>query len=461
MTALQGVYGSRKQVMATKRVALYIRVSTAEQKIHGLSLETQRENLDAWAKRERAEIVGHYIDAGISARKKASVRPGLQQMLADVKANKIDLIVFTKLDRWFRNVGEYYKVQEILEQHHVDWKTIQEDYDTSTAAGRLKINIMLSVAQDEADRTSERIKVIFDSKRQRREPLTGNAPTGYRVEGKRLVKDENTEAAVNTFFRTYLSTGSISEAQDAASREHGLRLEYQLASKMLGSPAYYGHYYDVDDMCPPYITREEFDHIQAMRQRTVRKVKEDRVYLYSGLIVCGECGYRMGGRTNARNHVPLYNCPSCYVRKVCSNHTNLSERKIEAYIIDTIDLKLERYKVEYERLMKGVQEKSYRPEIANLRSKLAKLKTLYLNDLITLEEYKADQASMTARIVRLEELERPKKRPDFERLEAILVDRWKESYQELSRPHKRDFWRLLVKEIRLYADRHLDYDLNL
>ena len=81
-----------------------------------------------------------------------------------MRAGKIDIVVFTKLDRWFRNIAEYYKVQEVLETHNVNWKTIHEDYDTSTASGRLKINIMLSVAQDEADRTSERIKAVFDSK---------------------------------------------------------------------------------------------------------------------------------------------------------------------------------------------------------------------------------------------------------------------------------------------------------
>ena len=126
-----------------KRVALYIRVSTEEQAVHGLSIEAQTEALDAWAKSSEAIVVGHYVDAGISARKPASKRPELQRLLADIKKGNVDLIVFTKLDRWFRNIAEYYKVQEILEKHRVDWKTIHEDYDTSTASGRLKINIML------------------------------------------------------------------------------------------------------------------------------------------------------------------------------------------------------------------------------------------------------------------------------------------------------------------------------
>jgi len=444
-----------------KRVALYIRVSTQEQTIHGLSLEAQQASLDEWARREQVEVVGRYADPGISARKKAAKRPGLQRMLEDVRAGKIDLIVFTKLDRWFRNVGEYYKVQEILEQYHVDWKTIFEDYDTSTAAGRLKINIMLSVAQDEADRTSERIKVVFDSKRERREPLTGNCPTGYRIEGKKLVKDEKTQAAVEAFFRKFLASGSISEAQALAWEEHHLRIEYQLAGKMLDSPAYYGFFYGVDDMCPPYITKEEFDKIQNMRARTVRKSPTNRIYLFSGLIVCGECGYRMGGRTNRRGGTAFYNCPSRYIRKSCINGVNLAERKIERYIMDTIDLKLSQYRVGFEELRDREKGRNYQSEITAVKTKLSRLKDLYLNELITLEEYQTDQKPLKARLEELAEQAQPVKMPDFSRAEALLVQGWQAAYEDLDRASRRDFWRLLIKEIRIFSDRRIDYDLAL
>ena len=196
-----------------------------------------------------------------------------------MEAGGVDLIVFTKLDRWFRNISEYYKVQEILEQSGVDWRTIHEDYDTSTASGRLKINIMLSVAQDEADRTSERIKAINEMKRQKREPLTGDCMPGYKIEGKKYVKDPQLEAAVTGFFQTYLSRGSISAAIDEAERL-GLKLQYQRAHKMLDSTAYYGRYFDADGMTPPYITKEQFETIQTMRRRIVRKSPKNRVYIF-------------------------------------------------------------------------------------------------------------------------------------------------------------------------------------
>ena len=444
-----------------QRVALYIRVSTEEQKIHGLSLETQQANLEEWAKREEVAIVGRYADPGISARKKAAKRPGLQRMLEDVRAGKIDLIIFTRLDRWFRNVGEYYKVQEVLEQYHVNWKTIYEDYDTSTAAGRLKINIMLSVAQDEADRTSERIKSVFEMKREKREALTGNCPTGYRLEGKKLVKNEKVQEAVAAFFQKFLTSGSISETQDLVWEKYHFRIEYQLASKMLDSPVYYGFYYGVEDMCPPYITKEEFDRIQDMRKRTVRKVKDNRVYLFSGLIVCGECKYRMAGRTNTRGGTAFYNCPSRYIRKACSNSVNLSERKIEQYILDTIDRKLSQYRIDFDGLRNRKKERNYQAEAAAVKTKLSRLKDLYLEELISLEEYRRDQEPLKARLEALAEEAKPVKVPDFERAEALLSQNWQLAYKDLDRPSRRDFWRLLLKEIRIFPDRSIDYDLLL
>ncbi len=443
-----------------KRVFLYIRVSTEEQAIHGLSIEAQTAALEEWARSNRHKVVGVYIDAGISARKPASKRPELQRLLDDVRAGAGELIVFTKLDRWFRNIAEYYKVQEVLEKNHVDWKTIHEDYDTTTASGRLKINIMLSVAQDEADRTSERIKAINEMKRQKREPLTGDCMPGYKIEGKKYVKDPQLEAAVTGFFQTYLSRGSISAAIDEAERL-GLKLQYQRAHKMLDSTAYYGRYFDADGMTPPYITKEQFETIQTMRRRIVRKSPKNRVYIFSGLIVCGECGKRMGGRVNTNQESYYYNCQAHYIRNaVCSNRTNLVQRKIESFLLETIREKMEQQKAEL--AVRPLQkQRDYRGEIAVLRGKIDRLKDLYVNDLITLEQCRNDQRIYLDKIEALEKEASQTKTPNFEDAERILSTGWKTVYKSLKDEKKQEFWRLLIKEIRIYPDRHIEYDLRL
>lgn len=133
------------------RVALYIRVSGEEQKIKGLSLEAQQERLEAYARERGWVIVGIYIDAAKTARKNIHKRTDFQRMMDSVKRDEVDILLFCRLDRWFRSVADYYKIMEVLEAHNCDWKTTDEEYDTTTANGRLYINVKLSIAQNEAD----------------------------------------------------------------------------------------------------------------------------------------------------------------------------------------------------------------------------------------------------------------------------------------------------------------------
>ena len=444
-----------------KRVFLYVRVSTEEQAIHGLSIEAQTAALEEWARVNGHKVMGTYTDAGISARKPASKRPALQRLLADVQAKKGELIVFTKLDRWFRNIAEYYKVQEVLERCHVDWRTIHEDYDTSTASGRLKINIMLSVAQDEADRTSERIKAIMEVKRNKLEPLTGSCPPGYIIDGKRFIKDPVKEKAITAFFQKYMACGSLVRTFDYVQENFGLSLSYQNAHRMLSNPCYYGRYFGVDGMTPSYITKEEYDKIQTMRRHIVRKTEKNRTYIFSGLTFCGECGSRMGGRVNTNQESYYYNCTSHYMTgSGCDNNANLGERRIEAFLLETLRDKMEQWKVEAAKLYEQQQTRDYKNEIAALRTKLGKLKDLYLNDLITLEEYKTDQASYNSKIEALSAEGSAQKKPDFEMADKLLADGWEIAYHGMSQEQKQEFWRILIKQIRIYKDRHIEYDLN-
>lgn len=444
-----------------KPVLGYVRVSTDEQAIHGLSIEAQTAALESWAKANGCKLAGIYTDAGISARKPASKRPELQRLLKDVKAGKGGLIIFTKLDRWFRNIAEYYKVQEVLEQYHVDWKTIHEDYDTSSASGRLKINIMLSVAQDEADRTSERIKAVFDSKRAKHEALSGKAPLGYIVKNKKLVKDPKTQAMVEDLLKKFMSCGSMSETQQYVLDNYGVRINYQMLDKALRNPTYCGTAYGVGGMAPPYLTISQFEQIQNMRKRVVRKTKNDRVYLFSGLLVCGECGLRMASGTNKNSPVPFYKCRGHSTeRSGCGNRVCMNEKKLETYLLDCVDKEFQQYKADVEKLSAECSEKNYKPEISAIRTKIAKLKDLYLNDLISLEEYKADHAAFSARLEELLAKNQPVSKPNMETIENILHSGWRIDYESVERPDKRDFWRVIFKEIRIYPNREIDFDFN-
>lgn len=451
-----------KHFPPSTRLACYPRVSTEEQKRRGLSIEAQAVALRAWADRNGIKQVTFYNDAGNSARKPYHKRPAMVRLLEDVKAGKIDLIIFTKLDRWFRNIAEYYKVQEILDQHGVSWKAVQEDYDSSTASGRLKINIMLSVAQDEADRDSERIRSIMDSKRERREPLSGHVPTGYRIEGKKIVKDPETEAGIAAFFESFLAFRSVERAR-AAAAEKGVSISYQLASSMLAKTAYYGYYSGVEGMCPAYITLEQFQQIQASRRRTERRTEGDRTYLFTGLVFCAQCGRRFGSRAHmyytrqgGRRECVSYNCPGRYHHNDCENRVNIREAAIEEYLLENVGRELERYCYELERMAAaGPPPRDFDVERKQIKKKLSRLKDLYLNDIIDLELYRKDYEALNGELDALtaEEGRTPVRVSDPSRLLEMFSDGWQEMYQLLRREDKQAFWRMGIERIVVGTDR--------
>ena len=89
------------------RVALYIRVSTEEQAVHGLSVDDQKDSLKRWADENKHKVVDYYIDAGVSGRKSVSKRPELQRLLSDVESGRIGVnVAFLRPNACFLRFGE-------------------------------------------------------------------------------------------------------------------------------------------------------------------------------------------------------------------------------------------------------------------------------------------------------------------------------------------------------------------
>lgn len=451
------------------RVALYPRVSTEEQKRKGLSIEAQTAALETWAQSRGMIIVDYYNDAGNSARKPYNKRPAMVRMLEDVKSGKVDLIIFTKLDRWFRNIAEYYKVQEILDAHNVAWKAIHEDYDTTTASGRLKINIMLSVAQDEADRDSERIRAVFDAKRENLEPVTGHVPTGYIIEGKKILKDPALEQAISCYFETFMRYYSVEKARAEVQKTYGVSLSYQLSDAMLRKKAYCGTFNGVAGMCPQYITEEQYDQIQSNRRRIERVTNTNRSYLFTGLIFCPECGRRFGSRSHmymtksdGRHERIAYNCPGRYLHNDCQNRTNIGEVKIEEYLLANVDCELQRFIADIERLAASTAPaRDFSAERSALKKKLSRLKDLYVNDIIDLELYKKDYDGLNAQLDMLatDEAVAPAK-PNTKRLLELFVPGWQDIYSGLPRGEKQNFWRMSLDKIYVHPTRQITFSFR-
>ena len=140
-----------KKELMYKKAALYIRVSSETQVREGDSLGAQEESLRKFANAHHMQIVGVYADEGKTARKELHKRAAMKTLLSDLGQKGIEVILFIKMDRWSRNIKDYYKVQDVLDAHHVEWSCTEEDYDTKTTNGRLNLNIRLSVAQNESD----------------------------------------------------------------------------------------------------------------------------------------------------------------------------------------------------------------------------------------------------------------------------------------------------------------------
>ena len=450
----------KKEVDALVRVALYIRVSGEEQKIKGLSLEAQQERLEAYAKERGWLIAGIYIDAAKTARKNMHKRTQFQRMIASVKRDEIDLLLFCRLDRWFRSVADYYKVMEILQAHGCGWKTIDEEYDTTSANGRLYINVKLSIAQNEADICGERIDAVFDSKIAHGTVVSGKCPFGYRVnEEKRLEVVPEEAGIVQDAFNRFESTVSQRGTVKYIRETYGVNWCQMTFRRMLSEMLYTGIYdrggRHNENFCPPIISREQFDNVQSLLKKNARSAPSGRVYIFTSILKCVECNHNMVGHIAGRpDNLFYYRCNQHFQRGRCSHKVEAREDMIEKWLFKNLESELNRVRLEWEIKEAEKKKAALRTDKAALKRKLTKLKELYVNELIDIEEYKKDYNIYTAALRQLPEPaeEAP---PNFEAAEKLLQSDYKNIYNSLTREEKRTLWRSAISEIRIDSENNI------
>lgn len=436
------------------RVGIYIRVSTEEQARHGYSIESQKSRLIDWANENKYQIVDIYADEGKSARTKLSNRKELLRLLEDVKNNKIDRIIIWRLDRWFRNVADYYRIQDILDKHNVDWECSDEDYNTSTSNGRLYLNIKLSIAQNESDQTSDRIKFNFQNMVKNKRPISGALPIGYKVAGekqnKRVVKDPELSQMVFDMFDKFEETLSIKQTMIYLNDNYPQRpIVYEAVKKHLKNTMYYGMYRGVEDYCEPYITKERHDKVCDLIMKNSKKYpRSEHVYLFSGLIRCYDCKTRMGGSRSIRNKrldgtqlkVPTYKCNRCYLG-TCSNNHSFIEDRLEKWLIDNFLSKLNEYVLSIEKTEEKANIKNTSAQIKKLNDKLERLNDLYIDGRISKEKYTNEYKQTKDTINSLSSEKHTNKKRDLAKYKKLLngsnvID----IYNKLTRENKKLFW---------------------
>ena len=165
--------------MKEREVVGYIRVSTKEQAETKLSLTHQEEKIRAYAVAQDIKLTRMFNDAAESA--KDLNRTAVQELLAEVEAGRIEHVIILKLDRLVRNVENLGYLLRLFEKKGVTLSAVQESLNTSTASGRMVVNLLGAIAEWERDTIAERTSAALGVKRAKNEKLGGIRPYGWAV----------------------------------------------------------------------------------------------------------------------------------------------------------------------------------------------------------------------------------------------------------------------------------------
>ena len=201
--------------------AIYTRKSSEE----GLeqqfnSLDAQREACDAFILSQKAlgwkPVKTIYDDGGFSGGN--IERPALTQMLADIRARRIRIVVVYKVDRLTRSLADFAKLIELFDAHDVCFVSVTQQFNTTSSMGRLTLNVLLSFAQFEREVTGERIRDKIAASKKKGMWMGGNPAVGYVPHERTLAIDETQAKRVREMFRLYLELGSVPELKKEVDR---------------------------------------------------------------------------------------------------------------------------------------------------------------------------------------------------------------------------------------------------
>lgn len=205
------------------RCAIYTRKSTEEGLEQAFnSLHAQRESAEAYIQSQKQMgwvlITQHYDDGGFSGG--SLDRPGLQQMLIDIEARKVDCVVVYKVDRLSRSLLDFARLMDRFDQRSVSFVSVTQQFNTTSSLGRLTLNILLSFAQFERELISERTRDKMGAARRKGKWVGGTPVLGYDVDpaGGRLVVNDNEARRVREIFALYRKHCSLTVMVGEATR---------------------------------------------------------------------------------------------------------------------------------------------------------------------------------------------------------------------------------------------------
>ena len=329
---------------------LYLRVSTEDQAREGFSLPEQKERLETFCKFKGYEIVDYYEDAGISA-KTGNYRPEFERLKEDIKSKRINAL---KLDRITRSIFDWEKLMTFLDENDAYIDCANDEVNTTNANGKMVSRLLMSVSQNEIERTSERTKVGLAGAIKQGH-LPSQAPLGYKHENKKLVIDYSTKDVVVRIFELYYNGNS-----------------YQTISNILN--------------------KEMWEDCQAQKKKNSRAYQRTLTYLFLQKIRCPRCNNLMGGKATKKKNGNVYYYYYCNDCKL-----NLKENVIEEYFENFINEIVEYDSVVNQFFLPMIKQKFDEPkellekELDKQNAKLDRIRKAYISGAFDLEEYNAEK----------------------------------------------------------------------
>ena len=396
-----------------KKCGLYMRVSTEDQAREGFSLPEQKERLESFCKFKGYEIIDYYQDAGISA-KTGNHRPEFERLKDDIKAKKVNTIVALKLDRITRSIYDWENLMTFLDENNAYLDCVNDEINTTSANGKMISRLLMSVSQNEIERTSERTKIgLAGAIKSGHIPHV--APLGYKHEDKKLVIDYSTKDIVVRIFDLYYSGLSYQKISNLFNKEKVLGKENWRDSTIVGileneiykgdfvhgkntkHPTYY------EDVVEPIISKEMWEDCQVQKKKNSRSYQRTLTYLYLQKLKCPKCNRILGGKATTKkngNTYFYYYCNDCKIE--------FKEKVINDYFSQFINELVEYDSVVNQFFLPMIKQKFDEPkeqlekEINEQKNKLERIKKAYINGVFELKEYDDERKIVEKAIQELE-----------------------------------------------------------
>ena len=396
-----------------KVCGLYMRVSTEDQAREGFSLPEQKERLEAYCKFKGFVIKDYYTDAGISA-KTGNYRPEFERLKEDIKSKKINTIIALKQDRITRSIFDWEELMRFLEENDAYLDCVNDDINTTNANGKMVSRILMSVSQQEIERTSERTKVgLAGAIKQGHIPH--QAPLGYKHENKKLVIDHLTKDVVIRIFELYHKGMSYQKISTLFNKEQVLGktnwrdssivaiLENEIYKgdfvhgKRTKHPTYY------ENVVEPIVSKEIWEECQVQKKKNSKSYQRTLTYLFLQKLRCPKCNRILGGKATQKKNGNIYYYYYCHDCKI-----NFKESLVEEYFNDFVNELVEYDSVVNQFFLPMIKQKFDEPQeelkkdINKQKDKLERIKRAYINGVFSLEEYNDERKLVESALEKLQ-----------------------------------------------------------